>query len=46
MTLISGDLPAGNHSLKFNGDALPSGIYLFRLVAGGTVKIVKMTLVK
>jgi len=46
MTLISGELPAGNHSLKFNCDALPSGIYLFRLVAGGTVKIVKMTLMK
>jgi len=46
MTLISGELPAGDHSIKFNSSAMSSGIYLFRLVAGGTVKIVKMTLMK
>lgn len=45
-TLVSDKLPSGNHSVRFNGESLPSGIYLFRLVAGETVKSIKMILMK
>lgn len=32
--LISEELPAGKHSVKFNAEGLPSGIYFYRLKAG------------
>ena len=50
-TLADGDLPAGRHEFAFHGaDAsgrgLPSGTYIYRLVAGGEVLSRRMTLVK
>jgi hypothetical protein len=45
-TLVSGMRPAGSYQEAFNGAGLSSGIYLCRLVAGGSVKVVKMVLSK
>ncbi|GAB1350486.1 hypothetical protein MASR1M107_27010 [Ignavibacteriales bacterium] len=45
-TLLSENMPAGNHSIKFDGNTLPSGIYLLRLTAGEFTKSIKMTLMK
>ena len=42
-TLVSGELPAGNHSLQWNGTGLPSGVYFYRISAGsmtGTKKLI------
>lgn len=30
-TLVSGELPAGEHRIRWRGDGLPSGVYLYRL---------------
>ena len=38
--------PPGEHTLTFDGSELPSGIYLLRLAARGTVLSQKMALVK
>ncbi len=45
-TLIKGDLPAGQHSIKFQAEDLSSGIYLYRLEAGSTMLTQKMILLK
>lgn len=46
-TLLDGDLPAGDHSVKFNAADLPSGVYIFRLLtAGKESKTIKMVLNK
>lgn len=37
---------AGKHTVEFNGDALPSGVYLYRLQAGEYVSVRKMILQK
>lgn len=39
-------LPAGNHSLEFNASNLNSGVYLYRLSAGGKSITKKFTLLK
>ncbi len=41
---IKGWFPAGEHSVQFNGDNLPSGIYFYRLEAAGQVRTRKMLL--
>jgi hypothetical protein len=33
-TLISEDLPAGNHTQRWNASAIPSGVYFYRLQSG------------
>jgi len=44
--LVDGMMPAGNHHVTFDASALPSGIYLYRLDAGGEVIQRKMTVLK
>ena len=45
-TLVDDRLPAGVHSVDFDASALASGVYMYRLSAGGTVITRKMTLLK
>lgn len=45
-TLINEVQPAGNYSVTFDADNLPSGLYLYRLEAGKYSKTMKMMLVK
>ena len=45
-SLVSGSMEGGTHRVSFNADGLPSGSYVLRLVAGGTVRMHRMVLVK
>ncbi|MCH8569239.1 MAG: T9SS type A sorting domain-containing protein [Balneolales bacterium] len=45
-TLVSQQQSAGNYSVTFNAEHLASGVYQYRLSAGGKVLTQKMTLVK
>jgi len=45
-TLVKGNLAAGRHTTVFDASRLSSGMYIYRLVANGTVMSKKMTLVK
>jgi hypothetical protein len=45
-TLINGIREAGAHSISWNAANLPSGIYIYRLEAGGFAAIQKMVLMK
>ncbi len=42
--LVNSNENAGTHSVNFNGAQLPSGIYFYRLTAGGKSSIKKMIL--
>ncbi len=44
--LASGNLAAGMHHVAFNGAALPSGLYIYRLEANGQMRQAKMLLLK
>jgi hypothetical protein len=44
--LIDTELPAGRHSVRFDGTGLASGVYLIRLESGGRVATRKMVLLK
>ena len=44
--LVDGVYPAGEHSITYDASALSSGVYIYRLVTGGTVLNRKMTVVK
>jgi len=46
MTLVNENVNAGAHDIVFNGDALPSGIYFYKMEAGGTNMTKKMVLLK
>jgi hypothetical protein len=46
ISLLNGYKDAGLHSIDFNGDNLPSGIYFLRLQAGNNTKTIKMSLLK
>jgi hypothetical protein len=37
---------AGVHSVRFDGASLASGVYIYRLTAGGDVLTRKLTLIK
>lgn len=41
-TLLNGEVPAGEHELKFDATGLPSGVYIFRLEAGKYSSAIKM----
>ncbi|MCH8487114.1 MAG: M12 family metallo-peptidase [Candidatus Cyclonatronum sp.] len=45
-TLLDGPTAAGTHQLRFDASALSSGVYLYRLQAGGMVISRSMVLVK
>ncbi len=44
--LVDAVLPAGRHSVPFDGSGFASGVYIYRLESGGTVLQRKMMLVK
>jgi hypothetical protein len=44
--LINERLDTGTHSVPFNGRSVPSGVYLYRLQAGGNVFVRKMALIR
>ena len=44
--LINGQMEAGTHSIKFDANSLPSGIYFYRIEAGSFNAIRKMILLK
>ena len=45
-TLVDGNLPAGSHSVTFDGSDLSSGIYFYMMQAGNFTDTHKMVLVK
>lgn len=44
--LADGEYGAGRHALRFDGGALPSGLYLARLESGSTVRTTRLLLVR
>ena len=44
--LVDGVRPAGRHSAHFEAGSLPSGLYVYRMHAGGQTIVRKMTLVR
>ncbi len=44
--LADGEYPAGKYSFTFKANGLASGVYLYRLTAGGYTETKRMTLVK
>jgi hypothetical protein len=45
-TLVEGELKAGNHEVMFNGESLPSGVYLYRLSSQHGIQVKKMVLMR
>ncbi|MBU2445732.1 MAG: hypothetical protein KJ666_09190 [Bacteroidetes bacterium] len=45
-TLVDDHKKEGHHSVTFNGETLPSGVYVFELKANNTIKRVKGILLK
>ncbi|MFH1011716.1 MAG: T9SS type A sorting domain-containing protein [bacterium] len=45
-TLADGMLPAGSHTVSWNASDFASGVYLYRLQAGGRMQTKKMVLLK
>jgi hypothetical protein len=45
-TLVSEELPAGNHTQQWNASAIPSGVYFYRLQSGLFVETKKFVLQK
>jgi len=45
-TLVSEEQTAGTHSVIFNADGLPSGIYFYKIIAGTITQMRKMILLK
>jgi hypothetical protein len=46
MTLVNENRSAGWHTVSFNGAGLSSGVYVYRIQAGGMVQTKKLILVK
>ncbi len=44
--LVDGVCPAGTHTVRFDADSLPSGLYVYRLQANGETLTRKMTLLR
>ena len=44
--LVDRDVPAGSYNVRFDGQGLPSGVYLYRLAAGSSVETKRMLLVR
>jgi len=45
-TLVNGVQTAGNYSVRFEGPALSTGIYFYRLQSGSFTQVKKMMLLK
>ncbi len=45
-TLIDRSMAAGAHQVTFEAHTLPTGVYLIRMEAAGTVQIQRVTLMK
>jgi hypothetical protein len=45
-TLVDGEMAAGEHSVNFNAEWIPGGVYFAQLKAGNVVQRIKMVLVK
>ena len=45
-TVYQGVLPAGETTLRFNSNGLPSGVYIYRLESDSGVQVKRMTVVK
>ena len=46
MTLVNEQLSAGSYTMQFNAQALPSGLYLYRLSASEQQVVKRMVLMK
>jgi hypothetical protein len=46
ISLVNEEKAPGNYIINFNGNNLPSGIYLFQIRAGNFIQMKKMTLIK
>ena len=44
--LVDGEMPAGRHQAALDAGALPSGVYVVRLVAGGEVRTQRVTVAR
>jgi len=45
-TLVDGEMEAGEHSVNFNAEWIPSSIYFAQMKAGDVVQRIKMELTK
>jgi len=45
-TVVNENLEAGTHNVDFNAEGLPSGVYVYRIQAGGFVASRKMVLIR
>jgi len=45
-TLVDGEMEAGEHTVNFNAEWIPSGVYFAQMKAGNVVQRIKMVLVK
>jgi hypothetical protein len=45
-SLVNGEMKAGTYSVQWNASNVPSGVYIYRMNAGGFVSAKKMTLMK
>ncbi len=45
-TLVDGEMSKGTHSVKFDGNGLSPGVYIFRITSMGQTKAIKMVLGK
>jgi hypothetical protein len=45
-TLVDGEMEAGEHTVNFNAEWIPGGVYFAQMKAGNVVQRIKMVLVK
>ncbi len=45
-TIVDEEKPNGNYEIEFDATALPSGMYIYRIIAGSFVETKKMVLMK
>ena len=45
-TLVNESKPAGSYEVEWNASNLPSGVYIYQLVAGTNIQLKKMLLLK
>ncbi len=45
-TIVNGEVEAGYHEIQFNGSGLASGVYFYKLTAGGFAQVRKLVLVR